>query len=175
MGNRPQIYGIYPIYGCVDLKIYEEDIRCVTLWCNACFREVWGYIMDLENNQKVIRSHPIHQTQYTRRLWYVMMWDWGWGLISPNQSRENLARIQRLFRFGGHIGEPGLVGLQNLSAQNWSLLIFTLWSLVNEHFANWKITIFKFGKSTISMGHVQQPDAPWCWNIYLHNWAIKLG
>ena len=131
MGNRPQIYGIYPIYGCVDLKIYEEDIRCVTLWCNACFREVWGYIMDLENNQKVIRSHPIHQTQYTRRLWYVMMWDWGWGLISPNQSRENLARIQRLFRFGGHIGEPGLVGLQNLSAQNWSLLIFTLWSLVN--------------------------------------------
>ena len=49
-----------------------------------------GYIIDIENNQKIIRSHP---------------------------KAKILPESKGYSRFG-HIGEPGLVGLQNLSAQN---------------------------------------------------------
>ena len=28
---------------------------------------------------------------------------------------------------------------------------------------------FAMGKST---NYIQYPDAPWCWNIYLHDWVI---
>ena len=35
--------------------------------------------------------------------------------------------------------------------------------------------VFTTGDSDWELVCIPVPDAPWCWNIYIHNWAINMG